>query len=331
MRRQRKLASLPTVVALALLIAPLVAGAQPAGRVYRIGVLETRSTVLNAANMDAFREGMRELGYKEGQNLEVVYRSSEGRDERFPDLADELMRLKVDLILTRGTPASLAAKRASRTIPVVMASVGDPVGTGLVASLGRPGGNVTGLSNFNVEIYAKRVELLRELLPRMTRIAGLFNMGNPVIPIQWKQVEQATQSVGIQPQLLDVRRPQDLRRAFEAATMERADALIVALEGLTQANLRPIAELAVKHRLPSLYGTREYADLGGLITYGPSDPHLYHRSATFVDRIFKGVKPAELAIEQPTKFELVINMKTAKALGLTIPPSLLLRTDQVIE
>ena len=329
--RRRKLSRLPTVVALALLIAPLVAGAQPAGRVYRIGVLETRSAVLNAANMDAFRQGMRELGYKEGQNLEVVYRSSEGRDERFPDLADELMRLKVDLILTRGTPASLAAKRASRAIPVVMASVGDPVGTGLVASLGRPGGNVTGLSNFNVEIYAKRVELLRELLPRMTRIAGLFNMGNPVIPIQWKQVEQAAQSVGIQPQLLDVRRPQDLRRAFDAATMERADALIVALEGLTQANLRPIAELAVKHRLPSLYGAREYADLGGLITYGPSDPHLYHRSAAFVDRIFKGAKPAELAIEQPTKFELVINMKTAKVLGLTIAPSLLLRADQVIE
>ena len=329
--RQRKLARLPTVVALVLLIAPLVAAAQPAGRVYRIGVLETRSAVLNAANMDAFRQGMLELGYKEGQNLEVVYRSSDGRDERFPDLANELIRLKVDLILTRGTPASLAAKRASRTIPVVMASVGDPVGTGLVASLGRPGGNVTGLSNFNVEIYAKRVELLRELLPRMTRIAGLFNMGNPVLPIQWKQVEQAAQSLRVQPQLLDVRRPEDLPRAFEAAVKERADALVVALDGLTQANLRPIAELAAKHRLPSIYGAREYADYGGLITYGPSDLHLYHRAATFVDKIFKGAKPAELAIEQPTKFELVINLKTAKALGLTFPQSLLLRADQVLE
>ena len=329
--RRRKLARLPTVVALVLLIAPLVAAAQPAGRIYRIGVLETRSAVLNAANMDAFRQGMRELGYKEGQNFEVVYRSSDGRDERFPELTNELIRLKVDLILTRGTPASLAAKRASRTIPVVMASVGDPVGTGLVASLGRPGGNVTGLSNFNVEIYAKRVELLRDLLPRMTRIAGLFNMGNAVIPIQWKQVERAAQSVGIQPQLLDVRRPEDLPRAFETAAAARADALIVALEGLTLANLRPIAELAAKHRLPSLYGTREYADLGGLITYGPSDLHLYYRSAAFVDRILKGAKPAELAIEQPTKFELVLNLKTAKALGLTIPPSLLLRADEVIE
>ena len=329
--RRRKLARLPTVVALVLLIAPLVAGAQPAGRVYRIGMLELRSAVLNAANIDAFRQGMRELGYNEGQNLEVVYRSSDGRDDRFPDLANELIRLKVDLILTRGTPATLAAKSATRTIPVVMASVGDPVGTGIVASLGRPGGNVTGLSNFNVEIYAKRLELLRELLPRLTRIAGLFNMGNPVLPLQWKEVQRAARSVSIQPQLLDVRRPEDLPRAFEAAATERADALIVALEGLTLGNLRLIAELAAKHRLPSIYGVRQYADYGGLITYGPSDLHLYHRAATFVDKIFKGAKPAELPIEQPMKFELVINLKTAKALGLTIPPSLLLRADEVIE
>jgi putative tryptophan/tyrosine transport system substrate-binding protein len=328
---RRKLARLLSVVALVLLVAPLAAGAQPAARVYRIGMLETRSAVLNAANIDAFRQGMRELGYTQGQNLEVVYRSSDGRDERFPELASELIRLKVDLILTRGTPATLAAKTATRTIPVVMASVGDPVGTGLVASLGRPGGNVTGLSNFNIEIYAKRVELLRELVPRLTRIAGLFNMGNPVLPLQWKEVQRAARSVGIQAQLLDVRRRDDLPRAFEAAATERADALIVALDGLTQANLRLIAELAAKHRLPSLYGVREYADYGGLITYGASDLHLYHRAATYVDKILKGAKPAELAIEQPIKFELVINLKTAKALGLTISPSLLLRADQVIE
>ena len=329
--RRRKLATLPTVVALVLLIAPLVAGAQPAGRVYRIGMLETRSAALNAANIDAFRQGMRELGYKEGQNLEVVYRSSDGRDERFPDLANELMRLKVDLILTRGTPATLAAKSATRTIPVVMASVGDPVGTGLVASLGRPGGNVTGLSNFNVEIYAKRVELLKELLPRLTRIAGLFNMGNPVLPLQWKEVQRAARSVGIQPQLLDVRRPEDLPQAFNAAAKQRAEALIVGLDGVTQGNLRLIAELAAKQRLPSIYAAKEYVDFGGLITYGSSDLHMYHRAATYVDKIFKGAKPAELAIEQPIKFELVINLKTAKALGLTIPPSLLLRADEVIE
>jgi len=324
-------ARVSTVVALLLLTAPSVVGAQSAGKVYRIGALETRSTALNAANIDAFRQGLREFGYKEGQNLEIVYLSSDGRDERLPGLASELVRLKVDLILTRGTPATLAAMGATRTIPVVMASVGDPVATGLVASLGRPGGNVTGLSNFNVEIYAKRVELLRELRPRLTRIAGLFNMGNPVLPIQWKEVERAARSLGIQPQLLDVRRPEDLPRAFDAAAKQRAEALIVGLDGVTQGNLRLIAELAAKQRLPSIYAAKEYVDFGGLITYGTSDLYMYHRAATFVDKILKGAKPADLAVEQPTKFELAINLKTAKALGVTIPHSLLLRADHLIE
>ena len=316
---------------LSLLTAPLAAEAQPAGKVYRIGMLETRSTVLNAANIDAFRQGLLELGYKEGQNLEIMYRSSDGRDERFSSLASELVHLKVDLILTRGTPAALAAKSASQTIPVVMAASGDPVGSGLVASLGRPGGNVTGLSLFNVEIYAKRVELLRELVPRLERIAGLFNMSNPVLPVQWKEVERAAQSLGIQPQLLDVRRPEDLPRAFDAAAKQGAEALIVGLDGVTQGNLRPIAELAAKQRLPSMYAEKAYAAVGGLITYGVSDHDMYHRAATFVDKIFKGAKPADLPIEQATKFELVINLKTAKALGLTIPRSLLQRADEVIQ
>jgi len=237
-----------------LLAAPLVAEGQQPGKVYRIGMLETRATVLNAANIDAFRQGLRELGYKEGRNLEIVYRSSDGRDQRFPGLASELVRLQVDLILTRGTPAALAAKSVTRTIPVVMAASGDPVGSGLVASLGRPGGNVTGLSLYNVEIYAKRVELLKELVPRLTRIAGLFNMSNPILPLHWKEVERATRSLGIQSQLLDVRRPEDLPRAFDAAAKQRAQALIVGLDGITQGNLRPIAELAAKQRLPSIYG-----------------------------------------------------------------------------
>jgi len=197
------------------------AEAQPVGKVYRIGILETRSTHLNAANLNAFRQALLALGYKEGQNLEIAYRSSDGRDERFPGLASELVGLKVDLILTRGTPAALAAKSATRTIPVVMASSGNPVGSGLVASLGRPGGNVTGLSSLDVEINAKRVELLREVLPRLTRLAGLFNMGNPSVPLQWKEVQRAARSLGIQPQLLDVRRPEDLARAFDAAAKER--------------------------------------------------------------------------------------------------------------
>ena len=314
-----------------LLATPLAAEAQRAGKVYRIGMLETRSTVLNAANIEAFQQGLLELGYKEGQNLEIVYRSSDGRDERFPGLAGEMVRLKVDLILTRGTPAALAAKKATDTIPIVMAASADPVGSGLVASLGRPGGNVTGLSSADLEVYAKRVELLREMVPTLARIASIFDMGNPVIPPQWHVVEATARSLGIQAQLLDVRRPQDLGKAFAAAEKQRAEALIVGVGSITQGNLRTIADLAAKHRLPSIYGAREYVDFGGLSTYGASDPHMYRRAATFVDKIFKGAKPSDLPVEQPTTFELVINLKTAKALGLTIPPSLLGRADEVIQ
>jgi putative ABC transport system substrate-binding protein len=327
----RRYPALIALLAVAIISTPLAAEAQQTGKVWRIGVLETTSVALNAANLEAFRQGLRELGYVERQNYAIEYRSADGRPERFPDLAAELVRLKVDLILTRGTPAALAAKSASQTIPVVMAASGDPVGSGLVASLGRPGGNVTGLSLFNVEIYAKRVELLRELVPRLTRIAGLFNMSNPVLPLQWKEVERAARSLGIQPQLLDVRRPEDLQRLFDAAAKQRAQALIVGLDGVTQGNLRPIAELAAKQRLPSMYAEKAYAAVGGLITYGASDFHMYQRAAAFVDRIFKGAKPADLPVEQPTKYELVIHLKTAKALGLTIPQSLLIRADQVIE
>jgi len=312
-----------------LLAVPLASEAQQAGRVYRIGMLETRSIVLNAANIDAFRHGLLEFGYREGQNLEIVYRSSDGRDERFPGLASELVRLQVDLIVTRGTPAALAAKRATQTIPVVMAASADPVGSGIVASLARPGGNVTGLSSALTEVYAKRVELLSELLPKLARVAAILNMGNPVTPSQWHVVEASARSLGIKAQLLDVRRPEDLGRAFDTAAKQRAEALIVGLDGVTQGNLRPIAELAA--RLPSIYGAKEYTDVGGPITYGASDLHMYHRAATFIDKIFKGGKPAGLPIEQPTKFELVINVKTAKALGLSIPPSLLGRADEVIQ
>ena len=313
-----------------LLAAPLAAEAQSAGKVYRIGMLETRSITLNAANVDAFRQGMRELGYREGHNLDVVYRSSDGHDDRFPDLASELIRAKVDLILTRGTPAALAAS-ASRTVPVVMAASGDPVGSGLVASLARPGGNVTGLSSGLTEPYAKRVELLKELLPKLSRVAAIFNMGNRAAVPQWHVVEATARFLGIEPQLLDVRRPEDLPTLFDAAGRQRAEALVVGLDGVTQGNLRTIAELAAKQRLPSIYAEKAYANLGGLITYGASDYDMYRRAATFVDKIFKGAKPGDLPVEQPTKFEVVINLKTAKALGLTIPPSLLLRADQVIE
>ena len=321
-----------TVLALLTLgAAPLAAKAQQAGKVYRIGVLETRSIALNAANIDAFRQGLRELGYKEGQNLEIAYRSSDGRDERFPSLASELVRLKVNLIVTRGTPAALAAKNATGTIPVVMAASGDPVASGIVTSLARPGGNVTGLTSGITETYPKRVELLGELVPRAKRIAAIFNMGNPSVPPQWRIVEASARSLGIEPQLLDVRRPEDLPGAFDAAAKHRAEALVVGLDSVTQANLRPIAELAAKQRLPSIYPANDYANVGGLITYGSSDVHMYHRAAAFVDKIFKGAKPTDLPVEQPTKFELVVNLKTAKALGLTIPKELLFRADRIIE
>ena len=273
------------------LAAPRGAGAQQAGKVYRIGMLETRSTVLNAANLAAFRHGLRALGYVEGKNLTIEYRSSDGRDDRFTALASELIGLPVDLIVTRGTPSAMAAKSATQTIPVVMAAAGDPVRSGLVASLGRPGGNITGLSSWILETYPKRVELLHELLPRLKRLAAIFNMGNPALPPAWELVEQSARLLGIEPQLVDVRRPEDLRAAFETANRQGAEALVVGLEGLTQANLRPIAELAVKQRLPSIYAEKAYVGFGGLMTYGANDTVMYQRAAAFVDKIFKGARP----------------------------------------
>jgi len=237
-----------------ILAAPLTTWAQQ-GKTYRIGILEPVAASLNAPNLEAFRRGLRELGYVDGQNVVIEYRSADGNQERFPELASELVRLNVDVVLTTGTPGALAAKKATSTIPVVIAGAGDPVGSGIVASLARPGGNITGLSAFNLEIYAKRVELLRELVPKLSRIAGLFNMGNPVLPLQWKEVERAARTFGLPAQLLDVRKPADLARAFEAATRQRAGAVVVSLDGLTQANRRTIIDLAAKQRLPAMYGS----------------------------------------------------------------------------
>ena len=312
-----------------LLAAPLAAQAQQPGKVYRIGMLERTSPATNAANFEAFRRGLRELGYVEGKNLVIEYRSADGRDERFAGLATELVRLNVDLILTRGTPAALAAKNATGTIPVVITGLADPVGQGIVASLARPGGNITGVSAIVTELYAKRVELLRELLPRASRISALFNVSNPSLPPAWKEIETAARSLGMQPQLLDVRKPEDLGPAFDGAVRRRTDALVVGLDTLTQASQRLIVDLAAKHRLPAVYASMEFA--GGLVVYGVNYPDHYRRAATFADRIFKGTQPGDLPVERPTKFELIINVKTAKALGLTIPPSLLQRADQVIE
>jgi putative tryptophan/tyrosine transport system substrate-binding protein len=255
MDRRRFLVTLLT----GAITAPLGAGAQQPKRLYRIGTLEPTSAAANAANLNAFRQGLRERGYVEGQDFAIEYRSADGREERYPHLAAELVRLKVDLILTRGTPAALAAKNATASIPVVMTSIGDPVGQGIVASLARPGGNVTGLTSVATELYAKRVELLRELVPKAARIAALFHMSNPAVPPQWKEVERAARSLGIQPQLLDVRSREDLGTAFEGAIRQRADALVVGLDTLMQANQRLIVDLAAKHRLPAVYATIEFA------------------------------------------------------------------------
>ena len=305
------------------------ARARRSSRLHRVGMLERTSVAINAANLDGFREGLRDLGHSDGESYIIEYRSADGIDELFPNLAAELVRLNVDVILTRGTPAALAAKNATATIPVIMVGIGDPVGQGLVDGLARPGGNVTGLSALVTDLYAKRVQLLREVVPGARRIAALFNMSNLAIPPQWREVETTARSLAMQPQLLDVRKPDDLGPAFVAATAEGADMLIVGLETLTQANQRVIVDLAMRHTLPAIYASKEF--IGGLLTYGVNYPDQYRRAASFVDKVLRGAKPAELPVEQPTKLELVINLKTAKALGLEIPPTLLARADEVIE
>jgi putative ABC transport system substrate-binding protein len=310
---------------------PIAARAQQAGKVHRIGVLETISTTLNVANFYALREGLRQLGYAEGQNLVIEYRSADGRDDRFPGLARELLALKVDVIVTRGTPAAKAVKNATSTVPVVMMASGDPVGVGLVTSLARPGGNITGLSAIVGELSPKRLELIREIVPGLARIAVLANTSNDAVRRDWARIETAARSLGVQSQLLDLRESDALGPTFDDASARRADALVVVIDAITQANQQRIVDLAMKHRLPAIYSSREFVDAGGLISYGVSYPDLYRRAATYVDKILKGTKPADLPVVQPTKFELVINLKTAKALGLTIPDKLLALADEVIE
>lgn len=321
------IAALAVTVLVALAGQPPGVDAAQSEKLYRIGMLERTSASINAANMDAFRQGLRELGYVEGETFVIEYRSADGQDERFPALATELVQSKVDLIVTRGTPAALAAKNATRTIPVIITGIGDPVGQGVVASLARPGGNVTGLSAAVTDIYPKRVQLLVELVPRVARIAVLFNMSNPALPPQWAEVEKAARSRGIEPQLLDVRTVGDLEPAFDAAIRHRADGLVVGIDTLTQANQRLIVSLAAKRRLPAIYASTEFT--GGLISYGVNYPEMYRRAAGYAHKIFKGAKPADLPVEEPTAFQLVVNSKTARALGLTIPPALLLRADTV--
>jgi putative ABC transport system substrate-binding protein len=269
------------------------------------------------------------LGYIEGQDYVIEYRTADGQAEKFAALASELVGLKVDLILTRGTPAALAAKNATSTIPVVMAAIGDPLVA--VASLARPGGNLTGLSAFVTDLIAKRVELLKEIVPGLERISVLVDMSNASEPPQWIQAQKAAQSLGLQSQLFDIRKREDLEPAFEMASKQRGNGLVLSIDTVTQANSQTIVNLAAQHRLPTIYASKEFADFGGLIAFGVSYPDLYRRAAIYVDKILKGTMPADLPIEQPTKFELIINLRAAKALGLGIPPTLIVRADEVIE
>ena len=326
MNARRKLLAL---LALAPFAARSQQPAKPVPRLFRVGMLETTSQMLNRANYEAFREGLRDLSYIEGQNLIIDYRSADGRAERFADFVTDLVRLKADVIVARGTPAVLAAKLAA-PIPIVMSGVGDPVGLKIVASLARPGGQITGLATQTRDLTTRRLELLKEVAPRVSRVGNLLNMSNPAGRAQWKANGAAARALGLQLTLLDVREPQGFGPAFDEAGAKRADALLVSLDGLIAEHRRVVAEFAAKHRMPAIYPDSEFVVGGGLMSYGVHYPHLYYRAAGYVDRILKGAKPAELPIGRPNHFLLVINQRTARTLGLALPPALLQRADRVI-
>jgi putative ABC transport system substrate-binding protein len=313
--------------------------AQPqTAKVSRMGILSPgapfdagRSPSALAVLFGALRESLRELGHVEGQNIAIESRWAEGNYDRLPGLAAELVGLKVDVIVTYGTPASLAAKRATGTIPIVMAGIIDPVASGVVRNLARPGGNVTGQSMMSPDLVEKQLEILKEVLPKVSRVALLANPVNPGNALQARHAQKAALALGVRLQLLEASGPSEIDSAFAAMTNEQAGAFIVAVDAALLDHRIRIADLAALHRLPAVYGLREHAEAGGLMAYGPNRLAMFHHAATFVDKILKGAKPDDLPIEQPTKFELVINLKAAKALGLTIPQALLLRADEVIQ
>jgi ABC-type uncharacterized transport system substrate-binding protein len=318
------------MLALAILTAPLIAEAQPLSHMPRIGVL-SGITREHDRNVKAFLGGMRALGYVEGQNLVMEYRGVAGQYERFPDLAAELVQLKVDVLLVGPTPAALAAKEATTTIPIVMAGVGDPVGSGLVASLAHPGGNVTGVSVLQPEVVGKQLEFLKAVLPTVSHVAVLWNPAHPAHPLIVRAADVAAQALGVQLHLVEARGPDAFDSAFAAMTRAHAGALLVLGDPMFRQHRSRLAELAATSRLPTVHNDRAYVEAGGLLCYGPSHPDMYRRAATYVDKILKGAKPADLPVEQPTHFELVINLKTVQALGITMPPSLLLLADEVIQ
>jgi putative ABC transport system substrate-binding protein len=320
------------ILMLAMLVLPTALGAQPQGKVVRIGLLDFgASNPSSDARWKALRERLRELGYVEGKNVVFEPRWGNGQVDRLASLAAELTKIKVDLIVTATGEASLAARQATSSIPIVTATGVDPVMLGLAASLGRPGGNVTGVTSLNSDLAGKRLELLKQLIPRASRIAILSDPDNRSSTFSVRAVESAGKSLGIVVQSVDARDQKEFDAAFQAMKRGRADAVILGVNTPFMADRRRLAELAVSHRLPMMTPAKEYAEAGGLVSYGTDYPDLFRRAAAYVDKVLKGAKPADLPIEQPTKFELVINLKTAKALGLTVPQSVLGRADEVIQ
>jgi putative tryptophan/tyrosine transport system substrate-binding protein len=309
---------------------PVVARAQQAGKLPTIGFLGASTASAESQRVAAFVQRLRELGWIEGRTVAIEVRWGEGRNERYADIAAEFVRLKVDVIVTQGTLTVIAARQATSVIPIVFAGAADPVGNDLVASLARPGGNVTGLSNQGTDLAAKRLELLREIVPAFARVAIMGNVGNPAIVLEMREVQAAARMLGLEVAILEIRRAEDIASAFPALQV-RADALYVAADPLLGTNRIRINTLALGARLPTIHDFREYVEAGGLMSYGPNLVDVFRRSADFVDKILRGAKPDDIPVEQPTKFDLVINLTTAKALGLTIPESFLLRADEVIE
>ncbi len=315
-----------------LLAVAVISEAQQPKKVPRIGFLNASSPSSVADRLDAFRQGLRELGYLEGKDIVVEYRHAEGKQDRLNDLAGELVRLRVEVIVAGGTASAQAAKRMTKTIPIVMTNVSDPVSLGFAVSLARPGGNITGLSTLAPELSGKRLELLKEILPKLARVTVVGDSTNPANAQALREAELAAETLGVQLQYyLEVRDAPDVETAFRVATKAHSDAVLALTSAVLFSQRTQVAALAVKNRLPAVYGQPEYVEAGGLMSYGTSIADLYRRAATYVDKILKGTKPADIPVEQPTKFEFVINLKTAKQIGLTIPPNVLARADRVIK
>ncbi len=319
------------IITLGILLGSLAAQAQQTGNVYRIGFLGNSTAALEANLVGPFREGLRDLGYVEGRNVLIEYRWAEGKYDRFPALIGELLALKVAVIVTAGTPATLAVKKATTSVPLVMTAVGDPVGTGIVPSLSHPGGNITGLTAISTEMDAKRLELLREVVPSVSYIALLWNAASPLQVLAEKQVQAAAQVLRMRVLSLGVKTEEEIKSALAVMARERPDALLVLADRLLLHHRALIMDFATRHRLPGVHAYRELVEAGGLMSFGPSYADMHKRAAYFVDRILKGAKPGDLPVERPRTFELVINLKVAKALGLTIPQSVLLRGTEIIQ